>query len=269
MLDPFAARSRGLVVFNRGRAPFRFEASASQPWVRVAPASAEVTDELPLRVEIDWTAAPVGAHAARITLRGDEGTHVAVDVPIHKPADIAAIHGFVESDGRIAIEAEHHARAIAPAGMQWRTIANLGRTHSGVTSFPVTAEAGEANADGAWLEYPIHLARDGEFDVRVVMSPTLDVQHRGGPRYAVSIDDEAPRVVTVKADPTPGHADFNAWTRAVSDSVYVGTSRHRAAAGNRTLRVWRIDPAVVLQRVEVMRTGARESYLGPVESPKW
>ncbi len=268
VLDASATRSRGLVVFNRGSEPFHFEASASQPWVRVVPASGAVTDEQPLRVQIDWNAAPIGAHAARVTVRGDEGTRIAIDVPIVKPTDTATIHGFVESDGRIAIEAEHHARAVAPQGLQWRTIPNLGRTLSGVTSFPVTAAAGEPNERGAWLEYPIHLARDGAFDVRVVMSPTLDFQHRGGLRYAVSIDDQAPQIVTVKSDPTPEHPDFKAWTRAVSDSVYVGTSRHRAAAGNRTLRVWRIDPGVVLQRVEIARDDARRSYLGAPESPK-
>ncbi|WP_342316832.1 glycosyl hydrolase 115 family protein [Lysobacter sp. FW306-1B-D06B] len=267
-LDPFAARSREVVVFNRGSAPFHFTADASQPWLRVTPTSGEVREDQPLRVEVDWNAAPAGQHAARITLRGDEGTRVAIDVPIVKPADTAAIHGFVESDGRIAIEAEHHARAVAPTGVQWRTIPNLGRTLSGVTSFPVTAAAGTTDDRGAWLEYPIHLARNGEFEVRVVMSPTLDIQHGGGLRYAVSIDGEAPQVVTVKSDPTPEHADFKAWTSAVSDSVYVGASRHRADAGNRMMRVWRIDPGVVLQRIEVVRKGARESYLGPVESPK-
>jgi hypothetical protein len=132
----------------------------------------------------------------------------------------------------------------------------------------VTAHAGTTDAQGAWLEYPVHLTRDGDFDVRLVMSPTLDVQHRGGPRYAVSIDRDAPTIVTVKSDPTPGHADFGAWTRAVSDSVYVGTSRHRAKAGAHTLRIWRVDPGVVLQRVEIARDGARSGYLGAPESPR-
>jgi len=265
-LDALASPSRGITLFNRGTTPFRFEAESAQPWLRVSPASGEVVEDRTLRVEIDWNAVPANARSGRITLRGDEGTRVMVDVPVE--LRLGTARGFLETDSRIAIEAAHHDRAVANAGVEWRTIPNLGRTLSGVTSFPVTAAAGTTGAHGAWLEYPIHLARDGDFDVRVVMSPTLDFQHRGGLRYAVSIDGDAPQVVTVKSDPTPGHADFNAWTRAVSDSVYVGTSRHRAKAGNRTLRVWRVDPGVVFQRIEVVRKGARQSYLGPVESPK-
>jgi len=267
-LDSLASTSRTITLFNRGTQPFRFEADASQPWVRVSPANGEVADELALRVDADWNAIPANARSARITLRGDEGTRVAVDVPVAPRVDAGTARGFVETDGRIAIEAAHHARAVAGDGVEWRTIPNLGRMLSVVTSFPVTAPAGTTDARGAWLEYPVHLTRDGEFEVRVVMSPTLDFQHRSGLRYAVSIDGQAPKIVTVKSDPTPGHADFNAWTRAVSDSVYVGASRHRAKSGNHTLRIWRVDPGVVLQRVEVARDGARATYLGPPESPK-
>jgi len=267
-LDALAARSRTITLFNHGATPFRFEAETSQPWLRVSPASGEVSDERAVQVDVNWEHVPANARNGRITLRGDDGTRVLVDVPLDSPIDRGNARGFVERDGRITIEAAHHDRAVANGDVQWRTIPNLGRTLSGVTSFPVTAPAGRLDGNGAWLEYPIHLTRDGAFDVRVVMSPTLDVQHRGGLRYAVSIDGQAPTIVTVKSDPTPGHPDFNAWTRAVSDSVYVGTSRHRAAAGNRTLRIWRVDPGVVLQRVEIARDGARASYLGAPESPR-
>ncbi|MDR0184076.1 glycosyl hydrolase 115 family protein [Lysobacter arvi] len=266
-LDALAHRSRTITVFNRGARAFRFEAQTSHPWLRVSPASGDVDDERALTVDVDWKALPANATRGRVTLRGSEGTRVVIDVPLAGRVDARRARGFVEADGRIAIEAAHYDRAIANAGVQWRTIPHLGRTLSGVTSFPVTAPPGTTGEHGAWLEYPIHLTRDGAFDVRVVMSPTLDFQHRGGLRYAVSIDGEAPEVVTVKSDPTPGHADFKAWERAVSDSVYVGTSRHDAKAGNRTLRIWRVDPGVVLQRVEIARDGARATYLGPPESP--
>lgn len=267
-LDPVAASSRELVVFNRGTAPLRYTATTSQPWLHVQPQAGDVGDERALRVDIDWNALPAGTHDATITLRGSDGTQVAVAVPAWKPAADAGIRGFVESDGHIAIDAAHHARAVAPAGQEWRTIPNLGRTLSGVTVAPATAPARLPDADAPRLEYPIHLRDAGEVEVRVVMSPALDVQHRGGMRYAIAIGDEPPQVVTVKADPTPDHADFAAWTRAVSDSVQVASSRHRVRAGNQTLTLWSIDPGLVFQRVELVRGTPRASYLGPPESPK-
>lgn len=267
-LDPFTAGSREIIAFNRGRAPLRYTTSVSQPWLRVELQSGEFGDEHALRVQADWNALPPGRHEATLTLRGSDGTQVNVAVPAWKPAADATIHGFVERDGQLAIEAAHHSDAVAADGQQWLTIPNLGRTHSGVTAWPATAPARTPDSGAPRLEYPIHLRDDGQVRVRVVLSPALDVQHRGGLRYAVAVGDEPPQVVTVKADPTPAHADFAAWTRAVSDSVQVASSRHRVRAGNQTLTLWAIDPGLVFQRIEVVRGEPRASYLGPPESPK-
>ncbi|MDI9238443.1 glycosyl hydrolase 115 family protein [Lysobacter sp. LF1] len=267
-LDPIGATARGIIVFNRGSAPLRYTTTTKQPWLHVQPQSGTVADERTLQVTVDWDTVPVGEHEGTVTLRGSDGTQVAVRVPVSMPAPTVAPHGFVESDGQIAIEAEHHAHALSAPGMEWRTIPNLGRTLSGVTVWPEAAPTRLPDAGASRLEYPIHLNRDGEVEVRVVTSPALDLQHGDGLRYAVAIGDEAPQLITVKADPTPRHPDFPAWERAVSDSVQVATSRHRARAGNQTLTLWAVDPGIVFQRIEIVRGTVRASYLGPPESPR-
>jgi hypothetical protein len=266
-LAPFGAGTRDITVFDRGSAPFRYTAHAAQAWLRVTPASGEVADQQTLHVTVDWDAVPAGTQSAQLTLRGSEGSSVQVTVPIEPLPRGAAPAGFVESAGRIAIEAPHYARAVAPAGLGWQTIPNLGRTLGGVTSTPATAPATPPGAAGAWLEYPIWLRAAGEITVRVRLSPSLDILHHGGLRYAVSIDDEPPQVATIALDPEPGHPGFAAWNRAVSDAVYTATSRHRVErAGPHTLKLWRIDPGVVFQRVELYRGAPDRSYLGPPES---
>jgi hypothetical protein len=98
------------------------------------------------------------------------------------------------------------------------------------------------------------------------VSPTLDFRGGDGLRFGVSIGDEAPQIVTIKLDPTPGKADFMAWNKAVADSVDVVVSQHKARAGAQTLTLWRIDPGVVFQRIEIVRGPLRDSYLGAPES---
>jgi len=265
-LDPVAARTRSLTVFNRGTAPFRYTATTSQPWLRVVPDAADVSGEQPVQIEVDWAALPAGDHVAHIDLLGSDLTEVHVVVPVSNPAIRDHGPGFIESDGHVVIEAAHHARAVAPEGLAWETIPNLGRTLSAVTTVPVAAASTAPDAEGAWLEYPVHLHDAGEVEVRVVLSPSLDYQHRGGLRYAVAFDDAAPQTVTMHLDPTPGHPRFRDWERAVSDSVHVASSRHHVEAGARTLKLWRVDPGVVVQRIEIVRDGLRPSYLGPPES---
>ncbi|HEX3124093.1 MAG TPA: glycosyl hydrolase 115 family protein, partial [Rhodanobacteraceae bacterium] len=157
----------------------------------------------------------------------------------------ASATAYGERDGVIAIEAAHYARAVATNGIRWRTIPNLGRTLSGVKALPDIAPPQEPGGKGPRLEYPIRLDAAGEVDVRVVLSPTLDFLHRGGLRFAVSIGDEPPQIVTMKLDPTPGSADFAAWEKAVSDNAYAAVSHHHVAAGAQTLKLWRVDPGVV------------------------
>ena len=109
---------------------------------------------------------------------------------------------------------------------------------------------------------------EGEVEVRVLVSPTLDIRHRGGLRYAVSIGGEAPQLVNVRLDPTPGDPDFRAWEAAVIDNVHVARSRHRVRAGANALRLWLVDPGLVFQRIEVARRPLPPTTLGPVESAR-
>jgi hypothetical protein len=265
-LDPHGAQVREVVLFNRGASPVGYTVRADQPWLRVTPDRGEIEDAQALSVEVDWAALPAGEHVGELYVLGSDRTESHVRVPVTVPREAGRIAGFVESDGQLAIEAAHHARAVAGDGIAWETIPNLGRTLSGLTTVPVTAPASTPGGASPHLEYPVHLQADGEVEVRVVLSPTLDYANRGGLRYAVSIGDGAPEVVTMKLDPTPGHADFQAWQRAVADSVHVGRSRHAVKAGAQVLRLWRVDPGVVVQRIQTSRGGADSSRLGPPES---
>jgi len=266
-LESFGATTRELEVFNRGGTPFTFQATPSQPWLQVTPASGEVSDATRLTLSVDWAAVPPGEQTAQLYLRGSDGTEVHVDVPVQR--DDRPMHGFVESDGIVAIEAPHYAHKVDGDGAQWTTIPHLGRSLGGVTALPSTAPASTAGDNGPRLDYPVWLQRDGTVDVRVSVSPSLDFRGGEGLRFGVSLGDEAPQVVTLKLDPSPGADGFMAWSRAVADSVAVVASRHSGKAGAQTLTLWRIDPGVVFQRVEIVRPGAaRDTYLGAPESPR-
>lgn len=184
----------------------------------------------------------------------------------HKGPSAKAVKGqkrFLERDGMIVIDAPDFARAAAAGSGAWKVIDNLGHWKGAVTLFPQTGASYETGK-GPSVEYDIALGASGEFSVVVYASPSLDVLNRGGLRYAVSVDDGAPVIGDLRT------GDANKWGKAVADNIRIAVTKHKAeSAGPHKIRVWGIDPGVVIQRLVVTRGELPRSKLGPVSfSPR-
>jgi hypothetical protein len=252
--------SRWIDVFNRGAAPLAFTAKAAEPWVKVAPGPAAANGDTRLEVLVDWRTAPAGERRVPIAVTAADGKTVTINAVVDNRPRKVAKGAFIEAGGPLAIEAEHHARAVPGDGVVWTTIPALGRTLSGVTSYPSIAPS-SAPGQGPYLEYAIDLAQAGDFDLRVVVAPSLDFRGGTGLRYAVSLDDAPPVIVNLHADETQ-----KTWDKAVADNARVQRVRLTATkAGAHRLRLWRVDPGVVFERLVIARGDLPESYLGPAE----
>ena len=135
-----------------------------------------------------------------------------------------------------------------------------------MTPWPVTAAstpvASLGAADGMRLEYAATLLKAGEVKVQVHLAPTQKFQPGPGLRLAVSFDDGAPQILNLHADES-----LRAWERSVGDGATVLTSTHAIASpGRHVLKVWAVDPGVVVQKILIDAGGLRPSYLGPPES---
>ena len=249
-------------VFNRGSTPFRYTVESAAPWVTVTPKSGRVGEQVRLTVHVDWARAPAGRHQVPITVSG-AGRSVVVAAPVNRPGAAA---GFVEANGYVSMEAEHYARAYPTSAVSWQRVPDIGRTASGMTPLPVTAPTQEVGA-GPRLEYDMTLFTTGAVKVWLYVSPRNAVLP-GYPRYAVSLDGEPPQVVNVATASGADDAGTDpAWGRNVSDNVNRTVTTHTVTApGRHVLRIWMIDPTVVVQKVVVDTGGLRPSYLGPPES---
>ena len=262
--------TRWFEVFNRGSRPLRFTVETREPWLRVSVREGELAGE-DVRVEVgaDWSAVPVGASVGRIVVRPrGEGESVSIDVPVFRPSPeqaTAASGAFVEVDRRVAIEAPHFSRAVLRDGTTWQILPGHGRTRGGMTSYPVThPPIAQPGGDSPRLEYPLWLDTTGDARLRLVASPTLAYVPGRGLRVAVSLNDEPPRVIDLQADRSNA-----AWERMVADGVnQVSVPLHVPASGLHTLKLWLVDPGVVLQRLIIDLGGEKPTYLGPRESPR-
>jgi hypothetical protein len=131
----------------------------------------------------------------------------------------------------------------------------------------VNTPAATPGKDSTCLEYRMYLFRTNQAEVTAITAPTLNFAPGRGLRYAVSFDDEAPQIVTLvpeKYSAQNGNAD---WEQSVKDNARFGHSTHPLAQpGYHTLKIWMVDPGVVLQKLVVDLGGVRPSYLGPPES---
>ncbi|WP_284749243.1 glycosyl hydrolase 115 family protein [Amycolatopsis sp. RTGN1] len=269
--SPFqSAPAQYVDVFNRGRTPFRCTVSTGAPWVLVEPRGGRVGEELRMTVRIDWSRAPAGTTTVPITVSG-AGESVVVDAVVAHPALPSSWRrGFVEAGGYVSMEAAHFSANVGTSGASWRAIPDLGRTGVGMTPFPVTAASRAAGA-GPRLEYRMTLFTAGPVTVWAYLSPRSNVLPGDGLRYAVSFDDAAPQVVNITRATGADDMTMNRqWERTTSDNVNLTSTRHEVAApGPHVLKVWMVDPAVVVQKLVVDTGGLRPSYLGPPESKRW
>jgi hypothetical protein len=258
--NAYDKRSRYFEIFDRGQAPFEFSIENHQPWLIVSQTKGGIpSKDQTIFVSVDWKNVPAGTTKGSITVNGPDGQKVLIDVPIVNTngSNPQKAGGFVDA-GYISIEAEHFDRAIAPTGLEWKTIPDFGRTLSGVTLFPVTTQI---PANSARLEYKIYLLKTGPVSLDSYFAPTQKLQPGNGFRYAISFDDGAPQTINF-------HDGYNQteWERSVRDGVRVITSKHVLNAGPHVLKFWAVDPDLVLEKLVLNTGGLRPSYLGPPES---
>ncbi len=272
VFDPYNKQQYTISLFNRGRSPYHYSVRSEKPWVLLSPQEGTVESEQSLAVRIDWQRAPAGTHRVPITVSGSDGSTVTVQAVIHHPVlSPKAIAGrFIEANGVISIEADHFSRAVEKAPVSWLLIPNLGRTGSAMTLLPVTMPRTGPETNGSRLEYDTYFFSTGEARVSMYLSPTLNFGYTEGLHYAVSFDDEKPKMINIhEGQNVPDWKYPPYWNEMVANAVRITVSGHQIVkAGPHVLKIWAVDPGVVLQKIVIETRGAETSTLGPPQSAR-
>ncbi len=250
-----------LEVFNRGATAFDYRID-TVPWVRVSPGRGTVDKEVRATVQVDWSRAPKGTTEVPLTVTGAGRTvvvHAVVDNAVQRPK-----RGFVEANGYASMQADHATRVVG----DWQRIPDIGRDGAGMRPDPVTAPRREP--DGPRLEYAMNLTTTGPVTVWVYLSPRNNVHPTDGLTYAVSLDGQPPQRVNVTTATGADDTAMNRqWERNTSDNVNRTATTHVVShPGEHVLKVWTVDPTVVVQKIVVDTGGLAPSYLGPPESTR-
>src|SRR5260370_28914651 len=262
--DLFNQERRYIDIFNRGREPFIFSATASVPWIVLGESQGTIEKERRVWVSLDWDKVPLGVARGSVKISGRSSQEVIVNVNASRPRELTreSPDGFVESDGYVSMEAVHFDKKVDGPSTRWERIDDLGRTLSSMSVFPATAESVTPPRDSPRLEYKMYLFDPRTVEVEAILAPTLNFVPGRGLRYAVSFDDEAPQIIDALAQHTTKE-----WETSVKDGVHKVNSTHSlSGTAYHTLTFWMVDPGVVLQKLVVNLGGVKPSYLGPPES---
>jgi hypothetical protein len=258
----YSSDRRFIDIFNSGTGNIPWTASVSDKWIKLSETSGQFEHETRVWVTIDRDLVPKGdAQHGVITISGT-GRSNDVTVTVFNPAMPAAnaVKGFVESHGYVSMEAEHYTRKADQGRARWDFVEGLGRNGRSVTVLPPTVSSRTNVSDiiqnSPLLEYDMYLFSTGAVTITINCTPTQSINAEHGRRLAVAFDGDIPQLVS------PERGGVN-----VINNMMSLHSQHRIpAAGQHTLKVWMVDPGVVLDKIVINTGGVKDSYMGPPES---
>jgi len=266
-IDSLGNQTRWIEVFNRGNSSTSYSAYADAPWIKLTPTTGDIESKSKrIHVSVDWNSVPEGKNTAVVNVVGHNGTRARIKVPvINYGKQIITKDCYLESEKYVCIEAPHYSRAIADSEIEWKTLEGYGKSMGGVKAFPVEAKSRKLSKNSPRLEYDFYSVTSGKANIELYLSTTLAFNPDHGLRLAISIDDGAPKTIDLKIPAGDGQ---EAWGKTVYEAVRKASVDYTIETpGNHTLKIWMIDPAILIQRLVLSFGEVRESYFGPPESP--
>ncbi|EMC99548.1 glycoside hydrolase family 115 protein [Baudoinia panamericana UAMH 10762] len=293
--DPYGVSSQWIDIFSMGTKAFTWNITANASFVTFSQSSGSLspngTTDIRIWATVNWSQCPPGRGMVVINVTTTEsqptmydqqtlyGTQYAMPqlmLPYNNTVIPSSFqNGFVESDAHITIEMEHWSNITTPSAsgpaVNYTVIPGLSRTLSGVTLFPVTAPS-LSTTTGPALTYNLYTFSQnttfgtGNLTVTIATTTSLNTIPDRPLRYAVQLDNQTVKTVQYIID-QPAGANPTNWGTAVANSAWVSSTNFTyTGPGAHTLKVWALEPAMVLNTAWIDLGGIRPSYLGPPES---
>ncbi|UCS93331.1 glycosyl hydrolase 115 family protein [Echinicola marina] len=261
-MSPFQTYDQHIVLFNRGKSPIQFDIQKKPKWLVLDKSSGGLDKQEKLTIKVDWEKLPYGKTEGELTIRSGK-EKVKIQVPVNRLELPENFTGFVESNGYVSMEADHFTSKEEIRPVSWQIIPGLGKTGSAITAFPVAYETEDTGALKHHVSFDAYFTSSGEITIHTYLSPTLNFKNtEEGLRFGISVDDEAPQIISMHKEERPG-----SWDKWVGEHINIKSSQHLInRPGKHQIKLWLVDPGVVFQKIVVDTGGLKGSYLGPEES---
>lgn len=276
-------------VFNRGIGSFDFKASSNTKWIKLSHKKGRVEKESRIQVEIDWNQVTDGESAGVIEIKHNKNIVPvqvrAVKAPLPN-TDKPFYGGFC---GEFSIQANQYHSNKSGKFAQWMVLPDLGRSEACMGIYPVTSPSATIE-DAPVLEYQVFLPEAGSTTVCLGILPTQDIYPQRGLRIGTALDNEEPFIIDARKGLVDTFGEYTPKNLSKSnvlkplppvrrDLALVANRKHRRneifdnlrwldvtfdvkEPGIHTLKVFMVDPEIVLETIVVNPDNAHPSYFG-------
>lgn len=291
-LTPIGQSSAYITLFNQGSGPLEFKASTSEPWLQVSTGKGEFSTETEIQVNVDW--GKLNSSTAKGYVMLSAGKQ-------HTQVSVTAVRGVIPTEFKepyygTSNGAEYSIPAIGwhanrpSSTASWRMLPGLGRGKGCMGISPVTAPSCNDYKQAPALEYNILVAKSQPTDLLLGVLPTQDVNPARGLYIAVGIDDEKPVVIDARKGFVDTFSEYNpanlkrskvlkplpskntkhkmvARGERVRNEVFdnlrwLDVTLPAVAPGVHRLKVYMVNPELVVERIVVNPCNERPSYNG-------
>ena len=268
-LPTFNALSSGkyfVDVFLSADKALNWKVESRDKWITISTRGGFLSPEPGKRDVRIWISIDAAKLPAKERLNGSltfsaGGKKIKVAVPVFNPKlPLKDYAGFVENDGLIAFKAASFSRQIALGTRKWELLPGLGRSSEALIARPLDIKPPKTAEDNIKtnpiLEYDFYSFTEAAPELQVFTVPTHPLNGQFSNRFAVSIDNGALKVLDFK---TTGRSEE--WKLNVLQNQAMRSFRSATISpGRHTLRIYMIDPAVILDRILINLGGMEKAY---------
>ena len=269
-LDAFTnlnQESDTVTVSNGGGFPYDYTAQASADWIQLSKTSGHVSDQDTFEISVDWDKVTANT-SGMVTVTG-AGSTVTIKVAA-EVYDVSGLdsHTYVYANGYASMLAGGYVSSGEGAdGTYCAAIDNYGKMGQSVKAFPSNFCFANQVTAAPYVEYKVNVPKSGTYKFSVYTAPSNNVDRQDvGIRYGLSVNGGSAQLVnTIRSDYQSGEYS-GTWAGDVSASGRKTVSDIELQAGTNTIRVYAVDPTLVLQKLVVSEEDVLTSHFGPRES---
>ncbi len=250
-------KSHFFEIYNKGTQNFNWKASTSNKWIQLSTTKGTIATQERIVVTIDWNKVPSKELLeGEIVISGPSAKRK-IKVSVSNPEQNSSNKWnnlFVEEDGEISINPTDFNKKVEKGNIKFQKNNGLGYSNSALQLGNAKYDSGE----NSYVEYEFYASKATKAIINTYMLPLFAKDKSHSTRYAIQIDNE--NLITLANDVKEYSNEWAA--NVIRNSAINQTTVQINKEGKHTLRIYAVDPGMIIQKIVIDFGTRKKSYIG-------